>query len=126
MKDGAVCVNRAGARDAAPSEVAHTTSQAARIALDKVTRLNGSSLRNAWTRRRPDIEGLETTVTAAYPVVRGAHTRRTEAPMDTRRYAANDANPRFGRPWTYPFTGWGGVNGSNVLPAPPLGARPSR
>jgi hypothetical protein len=47
-----VCVNLAGARDATTSEVADTTGHAARIALDKVTRLNGPSLGTAWTRRR--------------------------------------------------------------------------
>lgn len=126
MKDVAVSVNLAGVREAAPAEVADTTSQAARIALDKVTRLNGSPLGTAWKRQRPDSEALGTTVTAADPVVRGAHTRRTEAPMDTRRPAANDSHPRFGCRWTYPFAGWKGVNGSNVLPAPPSGASPSR
>jgi hypothetical protein len=122
----AVCVNPAGARDATTSEVADTTGEAARIALDSVTRLNGLSLGNAWTRRRADIAARGTTVTGAYPVVRGAHTRRTEATMGSRRCAANDANPRFGCRWTYPFAESGGVNGSNLLPAPPLGARPFR
>jgi hypothetical protein len=122
----AVCVNVAGVGDATTSEVADTTSEAARIALDTVTRLNRSSLGKAWTRRRPDIEALVTTVIAAYPVVRGAHTRRTEASKGTRRYAANDANPRFGCRWTYLFAGREGINGSNVLSAPPSSARPSR
>jgi hypothetical protein len=80
VKNVAVSVNLAGVREAAPAEVADTTSQAARIALDKVTRLNGSPLGTAWKRQRPDSEALGTKVTAVDPVVRGAHTRQRRHP----------------------------------------------